>query len=377
TLRNPAHMVLSSKGDIWVTDRRLRDIFIFGADGKFKRSFSPTGTAAFDWTPLALALDAKDRLRATDVGQTDKHRIIYFDENGKQTAKFGQTAQVNRYDEQPGSFFFPNGVAISKDGDVFISDGDNRRVQVFDDKGVFQHFVNTSGVPRGIAIDKKERLYVADAISHTIDIYSLKGQRLTQFGSQGFGPGQFNFPNDVTIGPEQRIYITDRENNQVQVWGWPVAEPPKIAMPKKAWQWALCGLPLLLLLLPFLLRKKRLVVTEDFVGAMVEADDVRLMVDRRYRWTTPEETHEVFEGRIEADVDLGKLIEGEPHSESDARVIAERLGGDMETAILLAMAQRSKGLCTEDLELRRLANLLEIDVYDREAYLKHLARQKR
>ena len=91
-------------------------------------------------------------------------------------------------------------------------------------KGEFQSFIDTSGVPRGIAIDAEERLYVADALAHTIDVYDLKGRSLTQFGSRGFGPGQFNYPNDIALDKGGRIYITDRENNQVQVWGWPVAQ---------------------------------------------------------------------------------------------------------------------------------------------------------
>ena len=57
-------------------------------------------------------------------------------------------------------------------------------------------------------------------------MFDLKGTPLTQFGERGFGPGQFNYPNDIAMDKRGRIYITDRENNQVQVWGWPVAEPP-------------------------------------------------------------------------------------------------------------------------------------------------------
>ena len=39
-----------------------------------------------------------------------------------------------------------------------VSDGDNRRMQVYSKKGVFQFFVDTSGIPRGAAIDAEKAL---------------------------------------------------------------------------------------------------------------------------------------------------------------------------------------------------------------------------
>jgi hypothetical protein len=43
----------------------------------------------------------------------------------------------------------------------------------------------------------------------------------------------------------------------------------------------------------------------------------------------------------------------------------------METAGLLAMAKHYKTLCTEDPDLARLAASLDIDVYDRAAWIEH------
>ena len=46
----------------------------------------------------------------------------------------------------------------------------------------------------------------------------------------------------------------------------------------------------------------------------------------------------------------------------------------LDTAIVLAIAQRVKTLCTEAPELRRLAKLLELDVLDRDEYLERFAK---
>jgi len=358
-LRNPVHLWVKGE-EVWVTDRRHRKIFIFNLDGEFIREFAPKNEE-LAWTPLALAFTPEGELRVTDVGDTRNHRLLYFSEDGSRTATVGRTHQALTPDDEPGGFYFPNGLAVAEDGRVFVSDGDNRRIQVFDEDGKFQAFVDTSGVPRGIAIDEEQRLYVVDAIAHTIDIYDLKGERLTQFGSQGFGPGQFNYPNDIALDARGRIYVSDRDNNQVQVWGWPVAEPPALAAPKTLSGWLACLSPLLLLPLLLLLRKTRFVVTPDFVEAIVAAGEVSSVAKRRrIRLMAPEEDRSLYEGRVVDDVDLGTLIEFDVHSESDARAMAEKYELDQRSSVLISMASRVKALCTEDRELRRDAVLAEI-----------------
>jgi predicted nucleic acid-binding protein len=268
-------------------------------------------------------------------------------------------------------------VAIAPNGDVYVSDGDNRRVQVFSPTGEFVRFVDSSGVPRGIAIDPKERVYVADALAHTIGVYDLKGQSLTRFGSRGYGPGQFNYPNDVALDKQGRIYISDRENDQVQVWGWPVIVAPGLT-PSSPWSWLAalaCCVPLLLL--PFLIwsrRKIRIVVTPEFVYGLEQLEEIAAVAQRtRLRLIAPAEDRDMYEGRVVEDITLTELIAFEEHSESDVRALRDKYGMEERPAVLLALAGRAKALGTVDRELRLLAMLAELRVVDpqefREAYL--------
>ncbi len=367
-LRNPIHLWVRD-GEVWVTDRRLREIFVFDLEGKFKRRFEPKDEK-LEWTPLSLAISDQGELRVTDVGSTDKHRVHYFSAEGSRTITFGRTYQAMSLDDTPGGFYFPNGLALADDGRVYVSDGDNRRIQVYDSKGEFKQFIDTSGVPRGVAIDDAERLYAVDAIAHTIDIYTLEGERLTQFGGQGFGPGQFNYPNDITTDSRGRIYITDRDNNQVQVWGWPIAEPPAVTPPTSLAGWLACLAPLLLLPLLLLLRKVRIVVTPDFVDALVRTERVKAVSERRrLRLVAPEEDRELYENRTAEDVSLTDLITFEPHSESDAQAVREKLGIEFEDAVYLSMAMRARALATEQVMLRRNAVLAEVRVLDLKDFL--------
>lgn len=362
-LRNPVHLWVKGE-EVWVTDRRLQAMFVFDLDGKFKRTFYPNGDKKFRWTPLALAFDG-DQLRVTDVGTTDRHRLIYFSEDGSRTVTLGRTYQATNLEEEPAGFMFPNGLAVADNGDVYVSDGDNRRVQVFDKSGQFKQFIDTSGVPRGIAIDREQMLYIVSAVAHTVDIYDLKGKQLTQFGSQGFGPGQFNYPNDVTVDRNRRIYVSDRENDQVQVWGWPVAQPPAVAAPKTPLGWVACLSPLLLLPFLLLFRKRRVVVTPDLVEALIESELIaRVSKQRRLRLVCPDADHVFYAGREIEGVDLGSLIEPENHSESDVRSYMDKLAIEEKQAVYIAMGARFAALATQDRELRRIAVLAEIRVVD-------------
>lgn len=376
TLQNPVHLAIDDQDQVWVTDRRLRGLYVFDRDGKFVREFDPEGDPGYEWTPLAIGFSDEGHILVSDVFETTGHRIHIFDREGKRVALFGETHQALGDQEEPGKFFFPNGIT-GVAGEVFVSDSDNRRVQVFDLTGKFLRFVRTSGLPRGIAIDDKDRLYVADALAHQADIYTPEGEKLVTFGEQGFGPGQFRFPNDIALDDDgTRIYVTDRSNNQVQVWGWPVAEIPDVIVPRSWWQWALCFLPLLFLLWPLLRRRVRFAVTPDFVDAMIAEDKLDEMDTTRLVWFAPEDEHPIYEGRVEDGIDLADLIRPVPHSESDAAEIRDRLEVDEATSIILAIARREKRLCTTNDELRKLALLLSIDAYDTQEFSQRYTRRR-
>jgi len=376
-LRAPVSVAVKGS-EVWVTDRRFKAIYIYDLSGKYLRRFEAKGEPKFTWGPLAIAFAPGGGLRATDVGSTDRHRIVFFTADASRTVTVGKTTQATTPEDSPGEFFFPDGIAVADDGRVFVADGNNRRVQVFSPSGEFKYFVDTSGIPRGVAIDAKEHLYVVDAVAHAVDIYDLSGTRLAQFGSRGFGPGQFNYPVDIAIDKGQRIYVTDRENNQVQVWGWPIVAPAVFAPFTTQWGWLLCLTPLLLLFIPLALRRTRLVVTPDFVDALIEAGEITSVAARkRLKLHCPEADLPLYQGRDIDGIDLGVLITGEEYSESDMRAMRERLGTGDREAILLSMGLRAKALATQDRELRKLALLAEVTTVDIEEFLDRFIRSGR
>jgi DNA-binding beta-propeller fold protein YncE len=70
----------------------------------------------------------------------------------------------------------------------------------------------------GLAVDALGRVYVADFKNHRIQVFTGQGTLLALFGAQGSGPGEFERPTDLDIGPDGRIYLVDFGNDRIQVF---------------------------------------------------------------------------------------------------------------------------------------------------------------
>jgi DNA-binding beta-propeller fold protein YncE len=131
---------------------------------------------------------------------------------------------------RPGGLWFPNGIAVDGDGNVYVADSNNGRVQIFDSEGKLASSIARGvgegdlGLPRGVALDG-DRLFVVDTTAHTIKVYDRPGdvsevpRYLGSFGVEGVGDDQFQYPNGIAVG-NGKIYVTDRENDRVQVWSY-------------------------------------------------------------------------------------------------------------------------------------------------------------
>lgn len=378
-LRLPQRVVIGPDGNVWVTDRHLKGIFVFSAeDGSFIKEFVPNSDLKDTWSPVALAFNDEGDLYVADLGLSQQHQIVAFKQDGTEIARWGKTVQTTKMTESPSGFYYPNGIAFSKDGEVYVSDMSNHRIQVFSPTGEFKRFIYTSGSPLGLVIDREQRLVVVDPFAHSIDVYELGGERITGFGGPGLSLGRFRFPSDIALDETGRMFVSDRENNQIQVWGWPTGAVPPVVLPEKPAEWGICLSPLLLLLIP-LLRRRRLafMTTEDFIDGMVGAGAIQAMNSSRFKWVVTEELYQRFAKRKVGELRFEELLDGQTHSRVDVEDFIERSGADEATAIVLTMAERAGRLATEDEELAEAARALDISVVNRDQFLQEYAARRK
>ena len=377
-------------GELWVTDRRLRQVVIFSPEGKFLRFFDPKlpkdqlpdfATDGVQWAPLALAFAPDGTLYITEI--LNGHRLLIFRPDGVFQRSIGTAGLVTDATGGEGVFQFPNSVKVQGDA-VWVADSNNRRIQVFNRRGDFQRMVVTQGLPRGFDFLTKlketepRRLVVVDTLAHDVTIWDdLKSEKLLTFGVQGVLEGQFNYPNDISVDARRRIFVADSSNGRIEVWGWPSVANP-VPLPTTSTGWALCLSPLLLLPLLLLLRKRRYFATADFIKAMLAAEDAECMIQRRTRWEVTPEDYELLRGFVQGAANMEELLHPVEYSESDATALRERYELDEREAIIMSVAQRSKLFCTESGEHRRVARVMEIPTMDHLEFIaRYTAAEKR
>ena len=206
--------------DVYVSDRTTGAIYVYSADGVYRRTFDP-GTDLKGWQPIGLAFAPDGSMYVTDVG-SPFHRVHQFGPDGKLVRSIGEK----------GMFSFPNGVAVDATGNVYVADSNNGRLRVFAPDGRELGGIPRGaregdlGLPRGVAIDDSGRIYVVDTTAGAVLVYKVAGpddRRPTyvgRFGGQGTGDGQFAYPNGVAVDTRGHVLVTDLANNRLQEWSY-------------------------------------------------------------------------------------------------------------------------------------------------------------
>ncbi|MHC4989770.1 MAG: SMP-30/gluconolactonase/LRE family protein, partial [Planctomycetota bacterium] len=132
---------------------------------------------------------------------------------------------VGERGETPGGFNFPTFLTV--DGDVlWVADAMNFRVQRFDVVsgkylGSFGSLGDAPGeMPRikGIAVDRDGHLWVADGHLDRVSLYDLDGSFLLSIGGSGTGPAEFSFPAGIAADEDGRVVVADSLNRRLKIF---------------------------------------------------------------------------------------------------------------------------------------------------------------
>ena len=73
-------------------------------------------------------------------------------------------------------------------------------------------------MPAGIALDSQGNLYILDTGNHRVQKFGPDGRYLSSFGRQGQGPGDFAYPDSIDIDGENLVWVSDPNNQRIQVF---------------------------------------------------------------------------------------------------------------------------------------------------------------
>ncbi len=161
------------------------------------------------------------------VADSGNHRIEKFSPQGVLIATYGTYANILEAEAPGGTMNQPWDVAVADDGSFFVADTFNHRIQKLSADG---RFVKMWGVfaqgkdaqsmwgPRGIVIDRQGNLLVTDTGNKRVMVFDRNLNFITQFGGAGFEAGEFDEPVGIAVSEDGKIVVADTWNRRVQIF---------------------------------------------------------------------------------------------------------------------------------------------------------------
>ncbi|MEK6528271.1 MAG: hypothetical protein AAB089_00540 [Nitrospirota bacterium] len=179
----------------YIADMGRKQIVVFGSDNKFLRAYG-------EKEQFAIPIDAavyKDRIYVCD---RDKNSIEVIDKNT------GKTIQsIGGIGAEEGKFYKPTHVIVDHEGNIYVNDSFNFRIQKFSPNGAyikqFGYQGDTLGAfarPKGIAVDREGHIYAADTAFENVQIFDDKtAEFIFFFGEYGEKPGDMYMPSGLYV----------------------------------------------------------------------------------------------------------------------------------------------------------------------------------
>ena len=196
----------------------------FGEKGKEKGQF---------YYPKGIEVDKHGNIYVADSWN---HRIQKFDQNGNHQQTFGS------YGEGKGELNEPYDIMVKDCGVILVVERYNHRIQWFSPQGVSLGWIGQRGTvleehlasfyetsanlfsspafefPTSIGRDSQENYFITDSGNHRIIKFDKNWQRTLVFGERGEEVGQFQYPLCISIGENDLLYVSDLNNNRVQIF---------------------------------------------------------------------------------------------------------------------------------------------------------------
>ena len=172
-------------------------------------------------SPRAIHIAHNGDIYVCDVGNNDDRISVWRADGSFKTG-------ISSYGSGDRNIRNPHGIDFWNN-QLFVADTEYHRIKVFDENGNFVRKFGTYGSgdgqmnsPRGIYVDSNgltgQEIYVSDTQNHRIQVFDLTGNFIRKFGTYGNGDGQLDDPTDVGIGPDGLVYVCSKDDQRVLVF---------------------------------------------------------------------------------------------------------------------------------------------------------------
>jgi DNA-binding beta-propeller fold protein YncE len=224
-LERPMNLAIAND-KLYVADFFADQIKVFSLGGQHLHSIGKSGSGKGELdTPGGVVVAANGDLYVAEFGN---HRVQKLRPDGSFMHQWGRTGEVGAFG---GKLRYPTDVALSQDGKLFIADGYNDRVLAFAPNGELQHkwggpfamnvfgpFNGWFSTVTGISVGPSGHVFVADFYNDRVQKFTQTGEFLNSFGIRTTGPTHTAIA--ATEANDGSVFVADYANHQVQKW-WP------------------------------------------------------------------------------------------------------------------------------------------------------------
>jgi sugar lactone lactonase YvrE len=193
---------------LFVSDPVLRHVLVFNAQHKAEDVITEGMVG-----PTELAIDTRNRLLYVSDVELDQV-LVYDADSLKLLRKIGTTGHHHEL-TTTGDFSKPTGLAVDEDGNLYVCDTLNNRIEIFDADGTFIQSYGKNGDappnfarPKGITIDRDGHIWIADGVQDRVQVFNKEWQLLITFGGHGWLPGQFSGLVNITSDNKRNHIVT-------------------------------------------------------------------------------------------------------------------------------------------------------------------------
>ncbi|MFZ5518444.1 MAG: 6-bladed beta-propeller [Candidatus Zhuqueibacterota bacterium] len=207
--------------DVYVVDSNNGRVVILDALGNYKQQFGAVGgyPEAF-YTPKGIFV--RDKIY---VCNTRNHMLAVYDKSTLSlVANFGDLGDDPKNLARGSSdyrFRIVTDVAVAENGTIYVVDSKHGQVKVLSSDGMFQFKFSENGsgkgqlnLPEAISLDGQQNVYVCDTVNGRIQKFTPEG------GFIGVWTEGLKRPVSISIDAASRLYVTDSELKQVNVFSW-------------------------------------------------------------------------------------------------------------------------------------------------------------
>ena len=205
----PIRVAISSKGDIFILDERLRKVARLTREGAFTGYVEISGLPVQGTViPAGISVSSKDDLYLLDVLGG---RVLVLAVDGK----------FQRQIDFPKEYGFFTDLTVDPKGTVFLVDGVNSMVYSnAKDPAVFSPITGKLKeelkFPSNVATDNKGTLFISDQNSGGVVAVGQDGTYRNRFMSLGWKEGTVRYPAQICIDKDGDLFVADRANSRIQ-----------------------------------------------------------------------------------------------------------------------------------------------------------------